>query len=117
MEVAGSNPAAPTIESITCRRFHDQLDRIAVDYAKFGQIVAMIAIVGVVFFIVRRLIHWYRFLREFRLGQISAEELKKKLMGAIRYCSWIYRVMLGIPTDSWPFQGQSEWIHASLSGT
>jgi membrane protein DedA with SNARE-associated domain len=43
--------------------FHDQLDRIAADSAKFGQIVAMIAIVGVAFFIVRRLIHWFCFLR------------------------------------------------------
>jgi membrane protein DedA with SNARE-associated domain/rhodanese-related sulfurtransferase len=59
--------------------FHDQLDRIAADSAKVGEIVAMIAIAGFGLFIVRRLIHWYRFLREFRLAQISAEELEEKL--------------------------------------
>jgi membrane protein DedA with SNARE-associated domain/rhodanese-related sulfurtransferase len=59
--------------------FHDQLDRIAADSTKAGEIAAIIAIAGFGLFTVRRLIRWYRFLREFRLAQISPEELRDKL--------------------------------------
>jgi hypothetical protein len=38
--------------------------------------VTLIAMVGVGLFIALRLIHWYRFLCEFRLAQISARKLK-----------------------------------------
>jgi TM2 domain-containing membrane protein YozV len=38
--------------------------------------VTLIAMVGIGLFIALRLIHWYRFLREFWLAQISAKELK-----------------------------------------
>jgi membrane protein DedA with SNARE-associated domain/rhodanese-related sulfurtransferase len=59
--------------------FRNQLDRIAADSAEVGEFVAVIAIAGIGLFIVYRLSHWYRFLREFRLAQISSEELKEKL--------------------------------------
>ena len=51
--------------------FRNQLDRIAADSTKFGEILGMIAIFGVGLLIAIRLIHWYRFLREFRLAQIQ----------------------------------------------
>jgi membrane protein DedA with SNARE-associated domain/rhodanese-related sulfurtransferase len=58
---------------------HGQLDRIAVDSQKIGAILGFAAITALGCFLVLRLLRWYRFLREFRLAQISPEELNDKL--------------------------------------
>ena len=59
--------------------FRYQLDRVATSFAEFGKVVAGVGIALLVAFLVRRLIHWYHFLREFRLTQISPDQLRRKL--------------------------------------
>lgn len=59
--------------------FRYQLDRVAAYSARFGEVLAAIGIALLIAFLVRRLIHWFHFLREFRLTQISAEHLRSKL--------------------------------------
>jgi len=59
--------------------FHNQLDRIAADSQKVGELLGLAAIAALGYFLVLRLIRWYRFLREFRLAQITPEELNDKL--------------------------------------
>ena len=60
--------------------FRYQMDRIATYSAELGEIVAGVGIALLLAFLIRKLIHWYHFLREFRLTQISAEKLRSKLM-------------------------------------
>src|SRR5271165_3058023 len=59
--------------------FRNQLDRIAAGSQEAGGILGIAAIAGLGCFIAVRLSHWYRFLREFRLAQITPEELREKL--------------------------------------
>ena len=59
--------------------FRYQLDRAATAFAEIGKVVAGVGISLLLAFLVRRLIHWYHFLREFRLAQISAYILRSKL--------------------------------------
>ncbi len=59
--------------------FKYQLDRVSSYFAEFGKVVAGVGITLLIAFLVRRLIHWYHFLREFRLTQISADKLRSKL--------------------------------------
>jgi hypothetical protein len=49
------------------------------DSQKLGAMLGLAAIAALACFLVLRLFRWYRFLREFRLAQISAEELNNKL--------------------------------------
>lgn len=63
--------------------FRSQLDRIAADSEKVGGILGIAVIVGLGCLIAVRLSHWYRFLREFRLAQITPEELKEKLKSGV----------------------------------
>jgi membrane protein DedA with SNARE-associated domain/rhodanese-related sulfurtransferase len=58
---------------------HNQLDRIAADSRRVGEISGFAAIVFLGCVLVFRLFRWYRFLYEFRLAQISPEELNDKL--------------------------------------
>ena len=58
---------------------HDQLDRLAAYSQRTGEILGLAALTAVGVFLVLRLSRWYRFLRQFRLAQISAEELNDKL--------------------------------------
>lgn len=59
--------------------FRYQLDRVATYFAEFGKVIAGAGIALLLAFLVRRLIHWYHFLREFRLTQISPDRLRSKL--------------------------------------
>ena len=59
--------------------FRYQLDRLATYSAEFGEVLAAVGIALLLAFLVRRLIHWFHFLREFRLTQISAAHLRTKL--------------------------------------
>lgn len=59
--------------------FHDQLNRIAADSAKAGEFLGLAVIAGIGCLVAMRLIRWYRFLHEFKLGQITAEALRDKL--------------------------------------
>lgn len=59
--------------------FRYQLDRVATSFAVLGKVVAGVGIALLVALLVRRLIRWYHFLREFRLTQISADKLRSKL--------------------------------------
>jgi membrane protein DedA with SNARE-associated domain/rhodanese-related sulfurtransferase len=58
---------------------HDRLNRIAADSQKIGEMVGLAAIAALGCLLVLRVFRWYRFLYEFRLAQISAEELNDKL--------------------------------------
>lgn len=59
--------------------FRYQLDRIANYSAELGEVLLGLGIAFLLAFLVRRLIHWYHFLREFRLTEISASHLRSKL--------------------------------------
>lgn len=59
--------------------FRNELDRIAADTEMAGGILGMAVIVGLGCLIAVKLLHWCRFLREFRLAQITPEELREKL--------------------------------------
>jgi membrane protein DedA with SNARE-associated domain/rhodanese-related sulfurtransferase len=58
---------------------HDRLNRIAADSQKIGEMLGLAAIAALGCLLVLRVFRWYRFLYEFRLAQISAEELNDKL--------------------------------------
>jgi membrane protein DedA with SNARE-associated domain len=64
---------------ITDYVLRNELDRIASDSQKLGEVLGLAAIAALAYFLVLRLFRWYRFLREFRLAQITAEELNNKL--------------------------------------
>lgn len=64
---------------ITGYLLHDQLDRIASDSQKIGEMFGLAAIAVLGCFLFLRIFRWYRFLHEFRLAQISPEELNEKL--------------------------------------
>ncbi len=59
--------------------FSDQLDHVAAYTAKLGQlaVLAVMACFGVL--IIRKIVLWYRFLREFKLARITPDELREKL--------------------------------------
>jgi membrane protein DedA with SNARE-associated domain/rhodanese-related sulfurtransferase len=59
--------------------FHNQLDRIAADSRRMGEILGFAAIAALGCVLALRLFRWYRFLHEFRLARISPEELNDKL--------------------------------------
>lgn len=59
--------------------WHGQMYRIAADSQKTGEMLGFAALVAVGCFLVLRLFRWYRFLCEFRLAQITPEELRCRL--------------------------------------
>jgi len=59
--------------------FTRDLDRAAGYAARTGQLIAVVAVAGLCVYVGRKLVRWYRFLREFRLARITPEELKGKL--------------------------------------
>jgi membrane protein DedA with SNARE-associated domain/rhodanese-related sulfurtransferase len=64
---------------ITGYVLHDQLDRIAVDSQRIGEILGIGVLIILGCFLAFRLFRWYRFLYEFKLAQIAPEELENKL--------------------------------------
>jgi membrane protein DedA with SNARE-associated domain/rhodanese-related sulfurtransferase len=60
--------------------FSDQLDLVATGVMRMGASVALVAIVGFGFFLVRRFVRWRNFVPQFRTGQITPEELRDKLI-------------------------------------
>jgi rhodanese-related sulfurtransferase len=64
--------------------FSNQLDHVAEYTAELGKLLALLGIAGFGAVIILRLIRWYRFLRKFRLGQITPEELKERLSNGSR---------------------------------
>lgn len=59
--------------------FSDQLDRVAVHVVRMGAFLALAAAAVFGFCMVKRLAHWLRFVRQFRLARITPEELNSKL--------------------------------------
>jgi membrane protein DedA with SNARE-associated domain/rhodanese-related sulfurtransferase len=59
--------------------FRDRLDHVAKYSADCGTVVLAVGMGALMVLIIRRLIHWYRFLREFRLAQITPSQLLDKL--------------------------------------
>jgi membrane protein DedA with SNARE-associated domain/rhodanese-related sulfurtransferase len=59
--------------------FSDQLDRVAVHVARMGVLLALAAAAVCSFYVAKRLIRWLRFIREFTLARITAQELKDRL--------------------------------------
>jgi membrane protein DedA with SNARE-associated domain/rhodanese-related sulfurtransferase len=64
--------------------FSDQLDCVAEYTAKLARLLAVVGIAVLCGVIIRRLVRWYRFVREFSLSRITPEELKEKLSTGAR---------------------------------
>ena len=60
--------------------FSNQLDYVATYSSKLGMLAVLAGIAGLGVFIIVKLTRWYRFLREFRLGQITPDQLRSKLI-------------------------------------
>jgi membrane protein DedA with SNARE-associated domain/rhodanese-related sulfurtransferase len=59
--------------------FSHDLDRAAAYAARVGTLLAVLAFAGLSIYAAPKLVRWHRFMREFRLGRITPEELKEKL--------------------------------------
>jgi hypothetical protein len=60
--------------------FSNQLYGIAMYSAKIGKMVVLAGVAGLFVLIIRKLVHLYRFLSEFRLARIMPDQLKSKLI-------------------------------------
>ena len=59
--------------------FRYRIDHFAAYSNELGATLAMMGLCVLIVLVIRRLIHWYRFLREFRLTQITPDQLLDKL--------------------------------------
>jgi membrane protein DedA with SNARE-associated domain/rhodanese-related sulfurtransferase len=59
--------------------FSDQLDHVAEYTAKLGELAVFGGMVCFGVLIIRKLVRWYRFLREFKLARITPDELWEKM--------------------------------------
>jgi len=59
--------------------FNNQLDRVAAHVMRLGTLVTFGIVAGIGSLLVRRLIRWYRLVRQFNLARITPEELREKL--------------------------------------
>jgi len=59
--------------------FSNQLDRVALHLARMGTLLALAVTATIAVYIVKKLLRWQRFVRQFRLARITPEELNDKL--------------------------------------
>jgi len=59
--------------------FSNQLDRVALHLARMGTLLALAATAAIAVYMVKKLIRWQRFVRQFRLARITPEELNDNL--------------------------------------
>jgi membrane protein DedA with SNARE-associated domain/rhodanese-related sulfurtransferase len=59
--------------------FSNQLDLVAHHVIRTGAFLALAVAAGFGFYLVRRLVHWLRFVRQFNLARITPEQLRDKL--------------------------------------
>ena len=59
--------------------FHAQLDKAASYAERLGEFLTAIIVALISILIGRKVVHWYRLLRELRLARITPEQLKRKL--------------------------------------
>jgi membrane protein DedA with SNARE-associated domain/rhodanese-related sulfurtransferase len=59
--------------------FSNQLDRVATHLERLGTVAVLIVTAAFAFYLLRRLLHWRQFLREFNLARITPEQLQHKL--------------------------------------
>jgi rhodanese-related sulfurtransferase len=59
--------------------FCEQLDLVASYAAKTGELVAILLVAGLSFYVGRKFIRWLRFVHEFRLARITPDQLRDKL--------------------------------------
>jgi len=59
--------------------FSDQLDRLASHLLRMGAYLAVAVALALSFYLARKFVRWYRFLREFSLARITPEQLRDKL--------------------------------------
>jgi len=59
--------------------FSDQLDRVATYSGKIGDLALFAGAAALAVLIVRKVVRWHRFLREFRLARITPDQLMDKL--------------------------------------
>ncbi len=59
--------------------FSEQLDLVTAYAARTGELVAIVLVAGLSFYVVRKVVLWLRFVREFRLERITPEQLRDKL--------------------------------------
>ena len=64
--------------------FKDQLDRVAMYAARIGEVIAFAGGMWLATLIIRKLVRWFLFLREFRLSRITPDELRDKLSNSGR---------------------------------
>jgi membrane protein DedA with SNARE-associated domain/rhodanese-related sulfurtransferase len=62
--------------------FNNQLDRVAAHVTRLGTLMTFAIVAGIGFFSIRRLVHWYRLVRQFNLTRIAPEDLREKLYAA-----------------------------------
>ena len=59
--------------------FSNQLDLVALHLARMGTLLALAVTAAIVVYMVKRLIRWQRFVRQFKLARITPEELHARL--------------------------------------
>ncbi len=59
--------------------FSEQLDLVATYSARLGALVAILFIVGINLFIIRKIVLWFRIVRQFRLARITPDQLLNRL--------------------------------------
>jgi membrane protein DedA with SNARE-associated domain/rhodanese-related sulfurtransferase len=59
--------------------FSEQLDLVASYAGKAGTIIAILFLIGIGIYIVRKIVLWCRFMHEFNLARITPDELQEKL--------------------------------------
>jgi len=59
--------------------FSEQLDLIATYTARIGEFVATLVVAGFSYYMVRKVVRWFHFVRAFRLARITPEQLRDQL--------------------------------------
>jgi len=59
--------------------FSQQLDLVAAYAAKMGELLAILLVAGLSFYVAYKTVRWLRFIREFRLARITPDQLRNQL--------------------------------------
>jgi membrane protein DedA with SNARE-associated domain/rhodanese-related sulfurtransferase len=59
--------------------FSNQLDLVATHIGRVGTVMALAIAAAIAFYVVRKLVRWHRFVKQFRLARITPDQLKEKL--------------------------------------
>jgi membrane protein DedA with SNARE-associated domain/rhodanese-related sulfurtransferase len=59
--------------------FSNQLDLVATHIGRVGTFLVLALVAVIAFYVLRKIVRWHRFLKQFRLARITPEQLKEKL--------------------------------------